>query len=226
MNVSLPEELLLVAYDDVTGRALSGEAELDCGLAGAVLVELALAGRIDVVNGKVAVLSSAPGGEPVIDSVLARIAAERKGHKPQWWVAKLRRGLRAGLLVRLTERGVLRMHRHRVLGIFAVRRYPALDGRLKSDARARLELAVVRGARPDIRTAALASLLNACGLARRTFPELGRRELKARMEGIDEGQWASTAVRKAIQSIHSAVAVVAVAASTTTATASSPAGNG
>lgn len=104
--------------------------------------------------------------------------------------------------------------------MFPVRRYPAINPRLEAAARTRLVLAVVQGAEPEARTAALAALLDACGLARRTFPELGRRQLKARMKEIGEGQWASAAVRKAIQSMNSAVA----ASSAATAAASSASG--
>jgi hypothetical protein len=64
----------------------------------------------------------------------------------------------------------------------------------------------VHGGVPDARTAALAALLNASGLGRRTFPELDRRQLKIRMSSmseLNEGQWVSAAVRKAIQSSQS-----------------------
>ena len=220
MDVTLAEELLLIAYNDETGKASTGAAELDCGLAGAVLLELALAGRIDVVDGKVTVLDPAATGEPVTDSALARISHERKARKPEWWVGKLHSKLRPRVLARLTERGVLRLERHRVMGLFPVQRYPSVDPAVESAARARLDLAVVKGVEPDARTAALASLLHACGLAKRTFPDLDRRQLKARMKEINEGQWAGAAVRKAIQSIQAAVAASTVAATSVAATSS------
>ena len=62
---------------------------------------------------------------------------------------------------------------------------------------------MVHGGVPDARTAGLAALLNAAGLARRTFPELDRRQLKIRMGELGEGQWVGSAVRKAIQSLQS-----------------------
>lgn len=219
MEISLAEELLLVAYDE-TGRASTGTAELDCGLAGAVLVELAMRGRIDVSAGKVTVLDASATGEPVLDGVLDRIEREGKARKPEWWVGKLRSGLRARLLARLMQRGVLRLERHKVLGLFPVRRYPSVDPALERAARARLDLAVVKGVEPDARTAALASLLHACGLAKRSFPDLDRRQLKARMSQINEGQWAGAAVRQAIRSIQAAVAASTVAATSVAATSS------
>lgn len=218
MDVSLAEELLLLAYNDETGRATTGSTELDCGLAGAVLLELALAGRIDIVDGRVSVVDATATGDPVTDGVLERLARAGKARKAEWWVGKLRSKTRPGVLARLTERGILRQERHKIMGLFPVRRYPSVDPAVESAVRARLDLAVMKGVEPDVRTAALASLLHACGLARRTFPELNRRQLKARMKEIDEGQWAGAAVRKAIQSIHAAVAAGAAVAASTAAT--------
>ncbi|MEP7178969.1 MAG: GPP34 family phosphoprotein [Pseudonocardiales bacterium] len=212
MDVTLAEELLLMAYDGETGKASAGSAELDCGLAGAVLLELTLAGRIDVVDGKISVLDAAPTGEQVTDIVLQRISTEGRSRKPQWWVGKLRSKIRPAVLARLTERGVLRHAEHKVMGLFPVQRYPAVDSAVQTAARTRLDMAVVKGVQPDPRTAALASLLDACGLAKRASPDLDRRQLRARMKQIDESQWAGAAVRKAIQSIHAAVAASTAAA--------------
>jgi hypothetical protein len=204
VHATIPEELLLLAYDEVTGRSKpGGSIELDCGIAGAVLHELRLAGRIDVVGGLVTVLDPTPVAEPECDAVLGRVAAAEKGRKPDWWVSRLRFGMRNRLLARLVDGGVLRMERRDVLWLFSARRYFAVDTGIRSAARARLERVVVHGGEPDARTAALASLLSATGLARRTFPEQDRKQLKTRMGRLGEGDWVSAAVRKAIRSIQS-----------------------
>jgi hypothetical protein len=203
MDATLAQELLLIAYDDVTGRPKVGVLELDCGLAGASLSELRLAGRIDLVDGRVRVLDSAPTGDPDSDVVLARIAAEAKVRRPDWWVGKLRHGQRLRLLDRLVDGGVLRMERQKVMLLFSSRRYFAIHAGIRSATRLRLERVVVHGGEPDARTAALAALLDACGQARRTFPELDRNQLKHRMGQLSEGQWVGAAVRKTIQANQS-----------------------
>jgi hypothetical protein len=203
MDATLAEQLLFLAYD-ATGRAKAGgSAELDCGLAGAVLAELGLAGRIDVVDGRVRVLDPTPIGEPESDAALVRIAGEQKARRPDWWVSKLQSGMRNRLLARLVASGVLRMELREVLRLFPVRRYFVTDSGVRSAALAQLERVVVHGGVPDARTAALASLLNASGLSRRTFSELPRKQLKDRMSQLGEGQWASAAVRKAIEAMQS-----------------------
>jgi hypothetical protein len=204
VTATLPEELLLFAYDDVTGRPLRGSTEVGCALAGAILVELAMAGRVTVVDGKLSVLDLAPTGDPIFDEVLARIASVETPLKPERWVAKLRSGLRDKVLARLIGRGALRFEEVPVLRVFSVRRYPVRDGSIKAAARARLDRVLLHNGEPDARTAALATLLNACGLTRRAFPDLGRKQLKVRMGELGDGHWASVAVRKAIRSIQAA----------------------
>jgi hypothetical protein len=216
MDVSLADELLLFGYDDLTGRAEVASADLECGLAGAWMMELALARRIDVLDGKVSVLDDAPLGDAEADTALGRIAGEDKPHPPEWWIDRLRPGLRERMLDRLTDRGMLRLERGRTMLVVPVRRYVSADSAAESAARARLEDVVVRGAEPDARTAALASLLDACGLARRSLPDdIDPGELEARMKQLRDGQWTSDAVRAAIQSIQAALIVATTVATTT-----------
>ena len=186
MNPTIPEQLLLIAYDE-NGRAKTGGSiELDCGLAGAVLLELSLAGRIHLVDGKVEAPDRTPVGDPEIDAALERIAAEGKRRKPDWWVSRLRSGMRNRLLARLVDGGQLQLELHDLLWLFSVRRYvPSATG-VRSTTRARLDRVVVHNGEPDARTAGLAALVNASGLARRTFPDYDRKQLKVRMRELSE----------------------------------------
>ena len=58
---TLPEELLLLALDPATGTTAQPQS-LDLGLAGAQLVELALAGRIAPDGDRIAVVVPRPTG--------------------------------------------------------------------------------------------------------------------------------------------------------------------
>ncbi len=55
-TVPLAEELLLLAYDNESGKATGSRIGLDLGMAAAVLVELALAGRIAYADGMIVVI--------------------------------------------------------------------------------------------------------------------------------------------------------------------------
>ncbi|PWR05774.1 GPP34 family phosphoprotein [Micromonospora acroterricola] len=157
-GVALAEELLLLAYDDTTGKATMPRISLDLGMAAAVLVELALAGRIAYADGSLTVVDPTPTGEPVTDEVLGRIAADTP-HTPASWVQRLRHGLRDRILGDLCQQGVVRDVDETELGFIHVHRYPVVDTSVEADTRQRLAGALNGGAAPDERTAALATLV-------------------------------------------------------------------
>lgn len=211
----LADALLLLAYDDDTGKATVGSQQLDFGLAGAVLAELVLAGRIGLDEAKVQVVSRAPTGDAVCDRVLTVIADDRKARKPADLVPRLARGLRDILLSRLVAQGAVRESQEKVLGFIPVTRYPAVDRRPEIDLRERLRTVVVDGAPPDPRTAALCTLVLAIGMDRGIFPDLPRKEVKRRIKEVAAGEWAGPAVRDAVaaaQAVATAVSTAVVVA--------------
>ncbi|SCL27369.1 Golgi phosphoprotein 3 (GPP34) [Micromonospora nigra] len=157
-GVALAEELLLLAYDDETGKATMPRISLDLGMAAAVLVELALAGRIAYADGNLTVTDPTPVGEPVIDGVLERMAADDP-KSPSSWVQRLRHGLRDRILGDLVSQGVVRDVEETELGFIVVHRYPLADPAVEEDTRLRLSAALADGQLPDERTAALATLV-------------------------------------------------------------------
>ena len=201
---SLAQELALIAYNDEGKRDLN--AALDLGLAGAVLLDLARAGRLMVRDGKVVARDATPIGDPVADAALQRIADDSKLRKPQDWVKKLQKGLRTEVLDSLVHAGVMERTEGRVLGVFPTHRFPSRNAAAETEVRHRLDDAVLRGVMPDDRTAALVSLIRASGLRKAAFPGANRRAVDSRMKEIAEGEWAGEAVRKAVQEMNAAVA--------------------
>jgi plasmid stability protein len=168
MSVALAEELLLLAYDDETGKAIGSRIGLDLGMAAAVLVELALAGRIAYSDGTIVVIDPSPTGGPIADDVLGRIAADTP-HTPASWVQRLRHGLRDRVLADLCARGVVRDVDETAMGFIHLHRYPTVDASVEAEVRARLGKALSGEDQPDERTAALATLVSAV----RMEPTLG-----------------------------------------------------
>ncbi|MEU9505088.1 GPP34 family phosphoprotein [Micromonospora sp. NPDC048170] len=157
-GVALAEELLLLAYDDETGKATMPRISLDLGMAAAVLIELALAGRVVYSEGTLAAVDPTPIGDPLADGVLDRIAADTP-RSPASWVQRLRHGLRDKILGDLCARGVVRDVDETELGFIHVHRYPTVDPAVEADTRRRLAEALASGELPDERTAALATLV-------------------------------------------------------------------
>lgn len=219
---SLAEELLLLAYAD-DGTPLTDGTHLDNGLGGALLLELALAGRVDVADKRVVVVDPRPVDDPLANNALARIIGDERGRKPGHWVTKLAKETRPRVLDKLVADGVLTVAKDKVLWVFPRTKYPAANGvrpAAEAEAEQRMRAAVLGAGRVEERTAALCALVAATELDRKIFADLDRTRVKARLKEISEGAWAAEAVRKTIEEIQAAV-MVAIVASTTAATAGS-----
>ncbi|HET6483684.1 MAG TPA: GPP34 family phosphoprotein [Actinoplanes sp.] len=221
--MNLVEEFTLLAYDD-DGTPLTDSTHLDHGLGGGLLLELAMAGRVDVADKRVIVLDPRPTGDPLIDAALMRIVADDKSRKSGYWVSKFAKDTRYQVLDKLVAEGILRVEKDKVLWIFPRTKYPAAHGvepGQETDARERMRRAVLGGGAVEPRTAALGALVAATDLDQKVFADLDRKAVKARLRDIGEGVGAAEAVRKAIEEIQAAV-LVAIVASTTAATAGTP----
>jgi len=131
-------------------------------------------------------------------------------------LGKKRRDLLIGRLLRV---GILEEREDRVLGLIPRRRWPTVDSTREDDVRRKLGDVLIRGARPEQRTAALVAVLSALDLAHKVIDREGltAREVKKRAKEVAEGDWAAKAVRDSIAATQAAVTAAVVASAATTA---------
>ena len=129
----IAEDLLLLLTDDRTGKLAVSSNQVDVALGGAVLLELALAHRVDVAGeseavrkGRLVVTDASPTSDALLDEALATLGT-KQGKKPKDVVTALGKGLRDRLHARLADRGLLREASGKILGIFPTRHWPAND---------------------------------------------------------------------------------------------------
>ena len=213
----LAEDLLLLVTDDASGRLSAPAEQVDAGLGGANLVELTLRNKVDLSGeqdpgkrGRIIVRDPSPAGDAVLDAALEILIA-RQGRRPSAVIGPLSKNLRGTLYQRLADRGVVRAERGRIFGVFPVRRWPAQDASDEAEVRRLMTQALVQHEAPDTRTAALIALAHAVGCVDKIVDArqhgLSRRQLRARAAQIAKGNWASAAVRKAIEDMMAAVIV-------------------
>jgi len=217
----LAEDILLLLTDDATGKTSVDSTTLDLALAGAVLLELAVEGRVDVAGpgepvkpGRVVVRDPRPTGDELLDTALG-IVASSSPRKPDSMLGQLKKGLAATLRERLVSRGIMRFEEGRVLGIFPTSRWPAADSSHEDQVRRALFDVLVTGRSATPTEAGLVALLQAVDKVPTVFPHTGlaKRELRARAKAVAEGGFAGEAVRKAIEAINAGVmAAVTMAA--------------
>jgi hypothetical protein len=217
----LAEDLLLLLYDDETGKPITGSPGLDYALAGAVLIELTLLGKVNIAGdgedakkGRLTVLDATPTGDALLDERLAFLSG-KAGSRPKNLMGKLSKNLRDRVLVRLAERGILQADKDRVLGLFPVTRWPAQDARHEGELRSALDNVLKLGAQPDDRTGALVALLNALNVVPKVVTgAVDKAALKRRAKEISESEWAAEAVRQAVQAMQAAMTAAIVASAT------------
>jgi hypothetical protein len=174
--LTLAEEIVLLALDDDSGRPV-GRAGMapDRALAGALLMQLALAGRVDTDRDRLILVDATPTGDAALDAALARLAAPDAPTDARGAIPLLARdapAARAMILDRLVARGLLRRVEDRVLWILPDRRYPKAPGRPKvAEARARLRELLLREELPEPHDALLLGLARAAGLLPLIFSE-------------------------------------------------------
>lgn len=219
MDLTLADQLLLLALDDETGKTYGAtHGTLEYGLVGALLIELALRGRLDLADEKRLIAADAsPTGDPLLDEALGHIAASEKIRDAKGWVGRLHgqlRQLKGRLTERLVEGGILRHEAGRFLLIFPTNRYPAQDRSRELEARAQLNALLLGQADPDPRTAALAQLAEAVKLIDMLFAPVDRKAAKAGLQRLKEAGQFDAAVSKSIRQISDEVTAATMAAIT------------
>ena len=174
--LTFTEEILLLLLDDEDGEfAPIPEDNLMCALAGAVLMDLAFANRIDTDPRKLTVIDPTPTGNPILDSTLARLAAHQLGLSTRIWIRALSvedaSNIRAQALDSLVERGILEQRAKKFLWVFRARRYPTLDGRAEREVKLRIGDLLHSDDIPDPREVALICLVDACNMLGDIFPD-------------------------------------------------------
>ena len=202
--LTLLEEVVLLAVDENTGQLKSA---LGCGtsyaLAGAVLFDLALAGKIDTDTEELTVTDSAPIGDATSDRILTAMQSRTDLTTVRQWVEELVRrhgDLEGVALQSLIARGILRHERTRRLWIIDIERFPLVQSKPQRHVKDRLSQAILRDEIPDTRDIMLVSLVSACGLLGLV---LGDGALSLRRERIDTLCGLETISRKIIAAIRS-----------------------
>lgn len=212
MTMLIAEEMMLVTRAD-SGYDHVGYADL--AVAGALLAELALRERVELADGRLAMVDTTPTGDDLLDEALRRFA-ERVGKKPKNVLQRVGRGLAREVLERLSRAEIVQERPTALLGARLWSAWEVLDTERRDRLREEL-LRVLTGVQEvDGRTGSLVSLLLATSALDNALPKgerggLRLRELKASAKEISQGRWASKAVADAVAAATAAAAAASAA---------------
>ncbi len=166
-HLTLADEIVVLMLNDTDGEIRESLALIArVAVAGGVLMELALQGRIDTDLKSLFIVDTSTTGDKLLDMVLLQIGAETELHSSTWWIDQLstrHEDLVGRVLRRLVAAGILREEQRHFLWVFSRRAYPAVTGIAEREAKARLMAVLFHDEVPDPRDTLLLELAKSTG---------------------------------------------------------------
>lgn len=175
-QLPLADDLFLTAHDTVKGKSLLSPATLGLGLSAALIAELVLWRRLDLVDGKLTVIDDRPTGDPANTAVLDQLLREGHHRAVRDWIAFLATGVAVDLTARRLARAghVQRQERRGLLGAAKVFYVPT-DSMTAGWPATRVRTSLGQGELLDVPDLVLAGLILATGLDQHVFVTLDAR---------------------------------------------------
>ncbi len=213
------EEILLLLIDEARGEIAPNfpHHSLDIALAGAVLMDLALADRIDTDLEQLILVDPTPLEDDLLDPILADITRTTGTHTPSYWITQTAgRGdaIRDRALARLVERGILEAD-FESTGVFTLsrlvsrsRRY-TVEGQRVEEVRLRIMRVLFSEEIPSPRDIVIIALADACGVFKNILSRSELAEVQGRIEQIRQMDLIGQSVTKALSELESPAAAPA-----------------
>ena len=197
------EEILVLLLEDERGTLIPiPHTNIECALAGAVLMDLAFANRIDTDLETLKVTDRTPTGNPILDRTIAKIGAREETSDTRTWIKMLAAEdadhIREQALVGLVQHGILERQDRSFIWAFGPRRsildwrerrfFRASSARRYRKAEREIKLRVgnvlLSDDIPGPRDVALIGLVDACDLLGDIFPDRTIDRLRPRVEQL------------------------------------------
>ncbi|GIE94948.1 GOLPH3/VPS74 family protein [Paractinoplanes rishiriensis] len=174
-QLPLADDLFLTAHDTVKGKSLLTPATLGLGLSAALIGELVFWRRLDLVDGKLALIDDRPTGDPATTAVLDQLLREGHHRAVRDWIAFLATGIATDLVERrLSRAGLVQRQEKRGLLSSKVSFVPT-DSMVAGWPATRIRTFINRDELLDIPDLVLAGLILATGLDQHVFLTLDAR---------------------------------------------------
>ncbi len=172
MELTLIEDFLLISLDDEDGRFISDTTYVHNGLAGAVMLELALNGKIELHDNRIHLVNSDPLGNLILDQTMQAIENEEKDRKVSFWIGALNANaseIKHVTLQMLAEKGIISKQEGKTLWVFSYKKYPTKDAMPENEVRSRLNDIVLDKMEPTPKCLMLLNLIEVCELSDEVF---------------------------------------------------------
>lgn len=207
-KLNLLEEFLLIALDDDKGQFVTSSTHLHYGFAGAILLELAIRGKIAIEDERVKLKESTYEKEVVLNKAIDFIKNDEKSSVKDCihHLAKKANELKQDTLQRLINKGILKKEEHKILWLIPNDKYPTTDLTPESKVRQRLDDVMLHGAKADAHDVMLLSLIDVSDLTKEAFrSKADYKKVKKEIKEVTKDVQVSGVVNKSIREIQAAI---------------------
>ena len=224
MELTLSEELMLIALNDEKGHLVNMGANMQFGLAGAILMELAEMKKIDVREKTVHLTQPGPVSDSILNEAIGLFRQSSKPRKLNYWIMKF--GNRANkwkkmILKSLVHKHILVEKEKRFLGIIPYKRYPMVNPTYENEVKNRIRKITLQDSVASEEELMLIGLVHVCDLSTEIFKEKSERKIaKKKMKELSAHNPYSKVINETQAAITAAIvaSIAASAAATTAAT--------
>jgi hypothetical protein len=210
MELTLAEELLLIALDSKRGKLItSSDYSIDYCISGAILFDLTFENKISLNDKMIQVINDIPHQDDILNRALSIIANNKNAENIQFWINELCEripSLRNELLENLVKKDILYKVEKKLLKIFSSPRYLPKQGESEHLVRSRIRDIILNHKSYDFRSIMLIGLVNTADLVEEVFPALN--DLKAArnwINSIAESNKIHSSIAETLEEIQSAV---------------------
>lgn len=164
------EKFLIIAHHPEKGRFMISGMHLQYGIAGAILLDMTLEGRIDITDKQLILKDPRTSTDPLISEVINLMSRDPRPRRVGYWVRKLARRHNKYIslvLEGLANKRMVRFEERKFLGLIPFRRTYLIDSYTRNNLVRHLKNEILNNSQ-DISPAsmAIAGLIEACRMNR------------------------------------------------------------
>jgi len=209
MELSLKEKFAILAYDPEKGNNLASNF-IGYGIGGAILLELAGMGKLNIEKDRIKLLDSKNTGDELLDEALAYLTRSPKPMRVKALISKISSKpgrFKKPIVAGLVEKRYFREERKRFL-IFPYKRYPSAKQSYRKDLVEHIRRLVLRNEKADDDIGMLTGLAGACSFAPKFFKtKEERKRAKTRIKEIVKDSQVDKAIDETIKAVQAAVLI-------------------
>ena len=172
LDLNLLDKLFLLALDDGKGTFVSDSEVFGYCIAGAILFELSIKERIQIVENKVKIVNKEKLNDEVLDYCLEIISDSKKDRKINHWIETIgykEGSLRKKVLNKLISLEILEEKENKILWVFTIKKHPTKNVLPENILRKRLNDIIVNKTKAELDEIMIISLVDSCGLNKEVY---------------------------------------------------------